>query len=169
MKFIKDWGTLIAVILALLGGVYKFAIVKEKVDRLEKAEGISTATAFPKGTILGFNLATCPDGWKVFEPAKGRFLVGVGSNEGLNTRLLLETGGEEMHLLTGAEMPLHKHDTVESGDSGNSQWGVGGPRNGRHGVKWQNPFHTSFTGPAGGNKPHNNMPPYVGVLFCEKE
>lgn len=144
-------------------------LVQSKIQELPSLDSAALLkkVAMPKGAILAFNRTECPDGWKVFNEGNGRFLVGIGNSAGLRTKNLLEIGGEDEHVLLIDEMPNHKHETVEAGDPSNSSWGVSGPRNGRHGVRWEN-FQTSYTGPVGGSKPHNNLPPYVGVLFCEK-
>jgi hypothetical protein len=141
-------------------------------DQINELPGLDSAAllkkvALPKGAILAFKRTECPDGWKAFQEGSGRFLVGIGNASGLRTKNLLEIGGEDEHVLIIDEIPNHKHETVEAGDPSNSSWGVSGPRNGRHGVRWEH-FQTSYTAPVGGSKPHNNLPPYVGVLFCEK-
>ncbi len=139
----------------------------QKIPNFDSAAFIKKVV-MPKGSILAFNNEVCPEGWHDFKEGIGRFLVGIGNAPGLKLKNLLESGGEEEHVLLLEEMPIHKHETVESGDPGNSAWGVSGPRNSRHGVRWEN-FQTSYTSPAGGSKPHNNLPPYIGVLFCEKD
>jgi microcystin-dependent protein len=50
---------------------------------------------------------------------RGRVAVGSGAGSGLTARTLAQTGGEETHVLTIAEMPAHTHDIISnSSDSG---------------------------------------------------
>ena len=121
-----------------------------------------------RGAIAAFDSERCPDGWEPFNDANGRVIIGAGASTGLTTRNVDETGGVETHTLTTQELPTHKHKTVEAGDSSNSTWGVSSGMNGRHGVRWQNPFATSYTEPVGGNKPHENMPPFFVLQYCRK-
>lgn len=123
----------------------------------------------PPNSVLAFNSETCPAGWDVFTPAQGRLVVGTGNNNGANTdevgrtlatRNLGDTGGEEVHQLTVAEMPAHTHDHNRAKRVSR--------RNGDHGAA---EFHGGIrdtTSSAGGNQAHNNMPPYIALMYCEK-
>ena len=43
----------------------------------------------PRGTVAAFDLSDgCPDGWKTFDPAAGRFIIGAGQGKGLEDRLV---------------------------------------------------------------------------------
>ena len=165
--------------------------VKERVDfvleRFSEEELTETVDRLiPRGAVLAFDRSesgdACPQGWSLFLPAGGRFIVGAGNHSNsdeLGIRLTTypafrddlsrATGGAERHTLTLSEMPQHSHETVEAGDSSNSAWGVGAPRRARQGVRWDASFPTSFTAPAGDTQPHNNMPPYIALYFCKKE
>lgn len=50
------------------------------------------------------------DGTNGMPDLRGRFLVGTGAGAGLTARTLAETGGEEKHVLTAAELAAHTHD-----------------------------------------------------------
>jgi microcystin-dependent protein len=92
-----------------------------------------------------------------------RTIIGVGQlGQGTNYRLN-QTGGEESHVLTGAELPEHSHNMPYSvtwsgeGDSSN--------------CKIMDVNHTTppnppaFTDIAGGNAAHNNMQPYYVLNY----
>lgn len=155
-----------------------------------------TIAAFPAGSIVAFDLdlktqAGCPEGWAFFEPAGGRFIIGAGDHdndwfpEGSDTPTRLTiyptfaqddragiqetpqaraTGGAETHTLLKDEMPVHTHVQRVGQD------GVVGERI----AKWNitglgGPVVAAPTEHAGGNKPHNNMPPYIALYYCKKE
>ena len=92
---------------------------------------------------------------------------------GLSVRNLGETGGEQTVTLLVTEMPAHSHTVqcLSAGEGDNSPqnavWAGGGrgapPIYTPTGNNVQmNPFATSI---AGGNLPHNNMPPFLGLTF----
>ena len=99
----------------------------------------------------------------------------AGQGPGLSLRDLGETGGEQAVTLLQTEMPAHSH-TAQAALTGG---GVTSPTNNAwaSGLKGHapafvasnpqtnvqmNPFATSI---AGGNLPHNNMPPFLGLTF----
>jgi len=98
----------------------------------------------------------------------------AGQGPGLTLRDLGETGGEQTVTLLQTEMPAHSHAAQASSASGinspvNNAWG--GSLKGVAGVYspsvqasnvQMNPFATSI---AGGNLPHNNLPPFLGLTF----
>ena len=94
-----------------------------------------------------------------WEQIKGRFLVGCGSN---GVDLYIEagqTGGEATHTLTVDEMPRHNHNAYLYGGNlasapGRLLFDTGA------GQEYYNSIKS-----AGGDKPHNNMPPYLAVYM----
>lgn len=88
---------------------------------------------------------------------KDRFILAAG-----DTYSAGDTGGEQTVTLSINEMPIHNHTT--NARSGQGQLG-----------QWQNIAFPNNTGTqttistdsAGGNQPHNNMPPYE-VAYCWK-
>jgi len=99
----------------------------------------------------------------------------AGQGPGLSLRDLGETGGEQTVTLLQTEMPAHSH-TAQAATTGG---GVSSPTNNAwsSGLKGHapayvasnpqtsvqmNPFGTTI---AGGNLPHNNMPPFLGLTF----
>jgi microcystin-dependent protein len=98
----------------------------------------------------------------------------AGQGPGLSLRDLGETGGEQTVTLLQTEMPAHSHGaqaagTSTSADPTNNVWGSGqkgfgnvyAPSDPANNVQ-MNPFALSI---AGGNLPHNNMAPFLGLTF----
>src|SRR5215471_9471512 len=96
----------------------------------------------------------------------------AGQGPGLSLRDLGETGGEQAVTLLETEMPSHSHGVQASGGPdqlgpANNAWASGQKGFGNFyappGNNVQmNPFALSI---AGGNLPHNNMPPFLGLTF----
>jgi microcystin-dependent protein len=97
----------------------------------------------------------------------------AGQGPGLSLRDLGETAGEQTVTLLQTEMPSHSHGVqcVSAGGGTNSPqnafW-AGGGRGAppmytpAANLVAMNPFATSISG---GNLPHNNMMPYLGLTF----
>ena len=98
----------------------------------------------------------------------------AGQGPGLSLRDLGETGGEQTVTLLQTEMPAHSHtaQAVSGSDSNspvNNAWASGqkgfgsvyAPSAPQTNVQ-MNPFATTI---AGGNLPHNNMAPFLGLTF----
>jgi microcystin-dependent protein len=102
-----------------------------------------------------------------------------GQGPGLSLRDLGESGGEQTVTLLQTEMPSHSHTFTCATDRGNTTTaassylatGAAGPPN--QAIKGtmyssnatnaqMNPSSLSITG---GNLPHNNMMPYLGLTF----
>jgi hypothetical protein len=130
----------------------------------------------PSSAVVAFHAASCPDGWQEVEFTNGRFIIGVGETADLTLRHLEEKGGEEEHRLTIEEMTEHTHILSASSTDygflkGSDRW-CGGCDTGSTytGKTTATTINVKGTiNPVGGNIPHNNMPPYVALLFCEKE
>ena len=99
----------------------------------------------------------------------------AGQGPGLSLRDLGETGGEQTVTLLQTEMPAHSHSAQGSTGSNqttpvNNAWASGAKLGGGNlyfpttpaSNVQMNPFGTSITG---GNLPHNNMPPFLGLTF----
>lgn len=151
-----------------------------------------------KGIIVAYSgaLETIPNGWapcngkkykldgagKAIEATDGlhtpdlrsRFIYGYNENDTdikdasgtvLRPKLnLYDVGGEEYHTLTINEMPSHTHKYRGIRDGGNAsyshQWDSG---NGNH-----DDTPARDTSNTGNTKPHNNMPPYIVLLYIMK-
>lgn len=105
---------------------------------------------------------------------QGNAPMQAGQGPGLSLRDLGEIGGEQTVTLLQTEMPVHAH-TAQAGAGGgqppptSNTWGSGvktGPSfynasaSGTNAA--MNPFSVSI---AGGSQPHNNMPPFLGLMF----
>jgi len=100
----------------------------------------------------------------------------AGQGPGLSLRDLGETAGEQTVTLLQTEMPAHSHTaqattdlTTANASPANNIWASGQKGFGNvytPSVSGQNvqmnPLGTSI---AGGNLPHNNMPPFLGLTF----
>ncbi|MEL4894842.1 phage tail protein [Crocosphaera sp. Alani8] len=123
----------------------------------------------PEGAILPFDLEECPETWSPFDKVEGRFILGYGdSDDNLTPRNNLgEIGGVEKHQLTTSEIPSHSHsyydyhysDSATGSDdyetpSGDGQGNITGNKR--------------VTSSQGGGAAHENMPPYIVLLYCRK-
>lgn len=88
--------------------------------------------------------------------AAGRSFVGFGTGAALTARSMGETGGEERHTLTLAEMPNHRHSMT--GKRASSQSGGSLPAFGAYSTGTNRDRYTNF---AGSSQPHNVMQPYL--------
>jgi microcystin-dependent protein len=121
----------------------------------------------PSKAVVAFHAASCPDGWKEVAFTKGRVIVGVGEGKGLTSRHLLENGGEEQHKLTIEEMPRHKHVWRGVSNKKHDEYGFEGSE--QNVYKEPGSSIDNIGEAAGEGKPHNNMPPFVALLYCEKQ
>ena len=95
-----------------------------------------------------------------------------GQGKGLSIRDLGEMAGSPTVTLLNSEMPLHNHTLRAVNDVGdiNTPGGMSIARS--SGAAVYNPANASavFAGqaltPTGGDLPHNNMQPYLTLLFC---
>lgn len=147
------------------------------VDGIDGKDGANGESAdFPKGAVVAFDLRDgCPVGWETFADAMGRVLIGSdppdwtgGRNLDLHKQPLKErkfrsAGGEEAHTLQIEEMPSHQHTMINGGTND----AVDGPTRGDSwGVRLTN--SSEETASTGGNQPHNNMQPFLALLYCKK-
>ena len=132
------------------------------------ADRFINSGSFPGYAVVAFNLAECPAGWREYEKAAGRFIVGTGSHSNFDrygfelTELQLEDeGGSRTHKLSVPEMPAHTHTyTSSSGHNSPRHVDYSGDE---FGYRNRSPESSS----TGDGQPHNNMPPYVALRFCE--
>lgn len=98
-----------------------------------------------------------------------------GQGPGLSLRDLGETAGEQTVTLLQTEMPAHSHGALGASGStqlspANNAWGSGGKFGGGDAYAPSAPSTNTPMNPfalstAGGSQPHNNMPPFLGLMF----
>ena len=117
----------------------------------------------PKGTVAAFDLSDgCPDGWKPFDAAAGRFIVGAGQGKGLEERLVRAVGGEEAHTLKVAELPAQQISIPLAG-AGRDRFDAGGKDYPVVGV-------SAGSVPIGGaGDPIPMLPPFLALTICKKD
>jgi len=111
---------------------------------------------------------------------RGRTAVGMGQGPGLPSVVQGELAGEANHTLITSEMPMHNHTAaVNSGNASQAAATAGasvatpGTLVGRNftstfGFNTTTPdtaLNPATVGVSGGNQPHNNMQPYLGVNY----
>ncbi|TXI14614.1 MAG: hypothetical protein E6Q66_05800 [Pedobacter sp.] len=127
--------------------------LKIRVSTLEKGQ-------FVKGMILAWSgsIDSIPAGWQLCEKLKDRFILGAGGKYAVGKK----DGAEEV-TLTVEQMPEHTHHYTTPSYTSTSDNVKG---NGRG--LWSLTETTSYpTTRGGGNKAHNNMPPYYTLAYIE--
>jgi len=114
---------------------------------------------------------------------QGSVPIDQGQGAGLTDRAIGESGGESAITLLQSEMPSHAHTLQATTTPGNtataagSQLALATAGGGKSGGAYVANFYSSniasptamspnAIGFAGGNQPHNNMMPYLGLNFC---
>ncbi len=119
---------------------------------------------WPVGAIIRYDqplVVLPPAGWEDWNPVNEQGRVWVARSESDGDFGLGSIGGSKTHTLAESEMPKHSHGF----DYGSYTRGTGGSNtpvavNGNAG--------TSNTREKGGNQPHNNLQPYVGVRYIKR-
>lgn len=171
-----------------------------------KAGTVAGFGTIPLGGIIMWSGsdAEVPTGWALCTGQKvngrstpdlrGRFVLGTGTGKGLTERKIDQTGGEESHVLTVAELPAHTHlvdpppATTASGGSHTHTYysGAGSTAGIKSGsfnageIGYQKMSNTTTENgshahsvdlPAfnsatrGGGQGHNNLPPFYVLAF----
>ncbi len=99
----------------------------------------------PAGAVMAFNLAACPDGWNTYAAGDARFIVGSGATYALGA-----TGGDATVALTNAQIGYQPSAT-----------GIVAAAIGAGGTSFGQSLGVAATA-------HQNLPPYVALLYCEK-
>lgn len=106
---------------------------------------------------------------------QGRAPMQAGQGQGLSLRDLGEDGGEDSVTLQQSEMASHSHAMSGSSNPSNQTTPAGNvPAAGSArgivvysdaGPASQVPMSAQAMSVTGGNQPHNNLPPYLGLTF----
>lgn len=136
----------------------------------------------------------CPRGWRSHRELRGRMIVGAGKHSNkdenggnLSQYEMGETAGSEGHILSVSELPAHRHTGLTSGTNGHgntsnaAQLGSGyqspsfsidtrdAVRSDRHPIQPHSHDVNVNGSPGLQGQSHNNMPPYLALLYCVKE
>jgi len=109
-----------------------------------------------------------PEGWREYEPLRGRMPIGK-VNDLLEDAYLAKFGlhqighedGEYEHKLTIEEMPSHNHSISFNKTQDDQGFGT---HEDEFSIGTANLAQTTYEG---GDRPHNNMPPYRVIRFIE--
>ena len=104
---------------------------------------------------------------------RGRVIIGTNTtefndtnNNKISVRVLNQTGGMEKVKLTIDEMPSHNHDIAVS--QNNDYWtGPNRPTFGLLGTAQK--VYDGYSLPKGGDKPHENMQPFMVLNYIMKQ
>lgn len=122
-------------------------------------KGYADLAAYPVGAIYISTVSTSPASLfgGTWEQLKDRFLLGAGDTYSAGS-----TGGEAAHTLTVDEMPSHSHEVrcVRYNS------GAGPNVTGNGSLKYVHETFSTYS--SGGDKPHNNMPPYLAVYMWKR-
>ena len=161
--------------------------------------GPGTNGPIPQGGIIMWSgsIATIPSGWALCDGNNGtpdlreRFIVGAGGDNGsvagTNGYSVSNTGGENFHVLSVAELATHNHTGItstdgdhthdwlhgtETDDSGNGSSNdeytkAGGTLSGQMSTNGAH-SHTLNINNEGGNSGHETRPPYYALAFIMK-
>ena len=125
------------------------------------------SSIIPSGIIVAWsgNESNIPSGWVLCNgqnntpDLRGRFILGVSDSHTVNS-----TGGEETHTLSVNEMPSHNHEIL-------SEWSVAATQDSSWGMETRGcgKYQGKNAKYSGGNRPHNNMPPYYALCYIMKQ
>lgn len=117
------------------------------------------------GTIYGgdgLNTFALPD-------LRSRIPIHMGIGAGLSNRTIGENGGVEQVTLTTQQIPSHTHVPLANSSGGSDNpsgnfWGDSSAKSYSAGPG-NTTMKSNIIGTAGGNLPHDNMLPYLGINF----
>ncbi len=156
---------------------------------LARLDELESMASIPNGAVVAFSsneTNPCPgDEWKLYEEAKGRFVLGAGHGDRseLTPRKLRDIGGAESYQISIEQMPKHTHRI--STDRGTSiHDGLGGSTSADYGILqtfsdipneagWTtvlpNTLESTGGKADGSTAEHENMPPFIALYLCIKQ
>lgn len=158
----------------------------------------STLERLLENSVVAFLVEDCPEGWSAFTDGVGKVVIGAGEDGKLiekrrgdptgsppailSSHTLGDQGGAEDVALAPAEMPSHGHviSARIRAEADGAAYEIGGHMPSTMvALDDSNPHlagkpPTQVTQNTGGlddgaTKPHENMPPYIALTFCEKD
>lgn len=116
---------------------------------------------YPIGSIYMSVNSTNPENFigGTWERIQDKFLLASGSLYSAGS-----TGGEATHKLTIDEMPKHRHEMIMR-NTGSNAYNQPYPPYTASGDTTTTPAGMDY---AGGDQPHNNMPPYLAVYVWKR-
>jgi hypothetical protein len=131
---------------------------------LSRAETVTlVADTTPTGTVMAFNLSSCPDGWKAYVPSHGRWVSGYDS---ANPSVGVSSTSSGTNPVFEAILDLFSSNIGSSTDPGaGAKLGVSassGPAKGRI-------YDTSDVARVHLTIDDKSLPPSVTLLYCRKE
>ena len=129
--------------------------------------GLSTSTYSDLFNIIGYTYGGSGATFNL-PNMSNLFVVGAGDAYSVN-----DTGGSTEVTLTETQMPSHKHDVSDSGHTHSAPWfrsiGQGGATwavaNGSDSRNVNTGYANISETTKGGNQPHENRPPYIGLYY----
>ncbi len=123
----------------------------------------ATGAGIPSGTVLHFDLTSCPSGWTQYTAGKGRAWLAAGTGNTdilgspLTSRTVGQTGGREYTTGILAVGDLTNRSTIAT----DAVFAINGSEN----LYTTDPADTTLSGA----KADSNMPPYIVLLQCSKD
>lgn len=168
-------GGIVGAVLPAIGATWYLSGLNTRFEAHIRHGNVGPSAALPSGVVVA-SLKRCRDlhdSWGNYRAGAGRMIVGVGTAtiEGVERTFLSDqAGGFYSHVLLPEEMPPHAHslDLTSIGNvPGSGVLAFIGENDGRK-------RHETYSAGGNGNTdtnaaPHNNMPPYVALYFCEKK
>nr|DAX76036.1 MAG TPA: Baseplate structural protein [Caudoviricetes sp.] len=144
--------------------------------RIEKLEKQKQAVPIGLVAIWGKPENEIPEGWEEYTPMRGVMPIGhdpeyrkdENDAEDYYLNTLKQKGGKRSHKLSVEEMPSHRHETVnDASGSDRDSKGYGSAFTMDTDEITHNRRNLMRIEPSGGDRPHNNMPPYRVVQFIK--